>query len=367
MQIMRNITLLLTFFIWFSNHSYSQIIVTEFEKVKDTIEEKIPAPRYDSTENFIKYQYYYDKSSEKKICKIDDYYSRYIGLQIYYPKYSDSYMKDESLFVKLPTYKSLNWSNIGGKYYTIIGVFPVFNKMADFNKLVSSDSQLSKYELNNPLFVLKDDSSGDTIYALINAITPRFVLVPFYSKLKTTFKDKTFIAINDISIGKIPDGEKLFFVETGSKWKCIDVSLIRVASMFTLKGTKDIDQGQDLLIVYLLKNDSCTIILQHNRSFGEDLSSFQLYDDYKKIQNNEQKTKNKILDDYIRKFGKEYGILISEHKIKIGMSKNMCEASWGLPTNSRKSTSASGVVETYRYSYRGTLVFINDKLTNINE
>jgi len=363
---MRHIIILVVLFIWFSNQSYSQIEVAEFQTVKESVEEKIPAPRYDSTENFIRYQDYYNRS-EKKICKIEDYYSRYIGLQIYYPKYTDSYMKEESLFVKLPTYNSLSWSKVGGKYYTIIGVFPVFSKMADFKKIVNSDSQLSKFELDNPLFVIKDDSSGDTIYTLINVITPRFVLVPFYSKLRMTFKDKTFIAIKDGSIGQIPDGEKLFFVETGSKWKCIDVSLIRVASLFTMQETKEVDQGQDLLIVYLLKKDSCTIILQHDRSFGEDLSSFQLIDDYKKIQNNELKSKAKIIDEYIRKYGKEFGILISENKVKIGMSKIMCEESWGMPTNSRKSTSASGVSEIYRYSDRGTLIFFNDKLTNIIE
>jgi len=357
---------IISFIIFFGlcSNSYCQISITETEKGIEKIEKKVLAPPYDSLENFIRYEDYYDYGSKNK-CSENDYYSRYIGLQIYYPMYKDSFHISETLFLKSSNFESLNWSKVGNQNYTIIDIYPEFNKSTIYDKVIKNYAQISKWYLDYPLFLLKNNS-GDTIYSLVDEIIPKFILSPYYIKLKQSVKDKYFVSKSDFSAFGYPDDNKFIFVEAGSSWKCVDAPLIRKKSL-TQYENADEDTKQEIIMIYLLKRDTNTIILHHSIGIGDMISRFMLKEEYIKQNNTEQKTENIKRNNYIKMYGKEFGILIAQQKIKIGMTKKMCEESWGVTFDNQKITKKTEISEICHYRGRGTLVFINNILTKIIE
>lgn len=69
----------------------------------------------------------------------------------------------------------------------------------------------------------------------------------------------------------------------------------------------------------------------------------------------------------IAKYGKELGLTISNHKVKIGMTKEMCKDSWGIPLWSEKKTTNNRIEEIWYFGLAYSLVFEDDKLSMINE
>ena len=67
----------------------------------------------------------------------------------------------------------------------------------------------------------------------------------------------------------------------------------------------------------------------------------------------------------IKKYGHTNGTLISEGKVRIGMTKEMCRESWGEPEDINKTTSSYGTHEQWVYGYGSYLYFENGKLTTI--
>ena len=66
-----------------------------------------------------------------------------------------------------------------------------------------------------------------------------------------------------------------------------------------------------------------------------------------------------------KKYGQTNGKLISEGKVKIGMTKEMCIDAWGKPKSVNKSSGAWGVHEQWVYGLSSYLYFENGKLTSI--
>ena len=67
----------------------------------------------------------------------------------------------------------------------------------------------------------------------------------------------------------------------------------------------------------------------------------------------------------IKKYGHTNGTLISEGKVRIGMTKEMCRESWGEPEDINKTTGSYGTHEQWVYGYGSYLYFENGKLTTI--
>ena len=79
----------------------------------------------------------------------------------------------------------------------------------------------------------------------------------------------------------------------------------------------------------------------------------------------EKLAKEEVQKQLIKKYGQTYGTLISERKVQIGMTKEMCEAAWGKPESINKSSGAWGVHEQWVYGLSSYLYFENGKLTSI--
>lgn len=64
----------------------------------------------------------------------------------------------------------------------------------------------------------------------------------------------------------------------------------------------------------------------------------------------------------VAKYGETFGLLIFEHKVTLGMNKEMCLKSWGAPRNKVIRRSASGTQEIWAYGIAQYLVFQNGLL-----
>jgi len=180
--------------------------------------------------------------------------------------------------------------------------------------------------------------------------------------IKQKYDGLKVIALADLTANKFPFGEEKISVALHSIWKCNVLYLPSKKVMYTDKNDSTIiyqlSNGQDTIIAY---NDSRDGYLTIKPMF--DLYSLYLKDKNKDERDNE-KLRNSNRRNLVKKYGEKYGSLIFQEKVIIGMTKNMCEESWGLPNSSRVVTSKSGSSEVCRYS-KGTLVFVNGKVTKI--
>ena len=65
----------------------------------------------------------------------------------------------------------------------------------------------------------------------------------------------------------------------------------------------------------------------------------------------------------ISKYGERYGLLIFEHKVTLGMTKEMCLKAWGAPRNKVIRRTDSGTQEVWTYGIAQYLIFVNGVLT----
>ena len=153
--------------------AFSQIEMGKIEKATEN-ETKVSFPVYDNLENFINQSEYYRAKITKilesgsginpfteKQCDENEYYKRYNGLKIYYPTYSDEYKKNSILFFKkTDKIETLNWSQIGNKYFTIVSINPFLDESELYNE-AKSNLRILKNDYDEALSlkeVLKSES-----------------------------------------------------------------------------------------------------------------------------------------------------------------------------------------------------------------
>ena len=456
---------LFVFFLFSSFLLYSQITITEVNKIEENVVLK-PAP-YDSLKNWEGHEMIGD-------------YKQYIGLQLYLPPF-DNPQKDveengyrvtpflfspEPHIIKIdtdieelklssyfnqtytPVYKPhlnsgdqkyqskyyfTNSNEIGNSYFTIINVIysnvlrswikktNSLIKEADLNSknqenspqkiYVDKDYSLAYDEYNstgnkfNKVFVLRSDLNGDTIYCIKES---RFILVPFFVKQKELFQNKKLIyddRKDDYGSYKYPEFEefdaryiiksendrgietsngKKVTITRGSKWICSEVTLMK-----THRKKSYYDSYYDSYyepthaIYYILKNDKDEqIALTSIKGFIEEqdyikreadkkmqkeqLLARQLQEKQAIEENNKIATK-KHREECINLFGQQNGEIISQGKVKVGMSKEMCKYAWGTSLWTNKTTTDILVIENWYYGLGYYLHFENGILTRIQE
>lgn len=268
-------------------------------------------------------------------------------------------------------------------------------------------------------FVLKDDISGDTILSLGSLNS--FILVPYFVKQQKMFHGKTFTLLTTHSDD--PDGKENFILkdlitdedvtlQNKSNWTC-EVTLLdynkatNKSKAANTKNTKQLGQSisnQEFYIGYVFKNGTQTIALFDNKtiksvsnigienqgyginrySFAfilsdvyakqeaekrlkrEELIAKQKKDEIEKA-NKIKIAKESFLKECINRFGQVNGDLISRGKVKIGMTTEMCETSWGNPFDRYKTTTASGTKESWYYGWKRSLHFVDGTLVRIDE
>jgi len=409
---------------------YSQITITEIQKSEERI--VLKPESYDSLNNWQSFE------------RLGD-YKQYIGLKIYLPPFENPvigsnvkgdairdsnegfanenrlnvtneegvYSKHCMLSSKRHLCNGIVNSKTGNKYYTILNVvygekgIDSLQKMNSELRYSIKEFYLKTYEDVKMLFIIKNDSTGDTIYC---NNTQRFILVPYFVKQKQLFQNNYFIYIKDPiyywdysflkdSIEKFDNryiekyeddngneisSYKKVIVRLGSKWLCTEVTLFKNTlywEPYLNKLLPDINSFYD--IIYILKNDKGE---QFTLSY---LDGFILEQDYlkikmnKKLQSQQLNTKRKQEElikeenkrkafernrtECINKFGQQNGELIANSKVKIGMTTEMCKAAWGIPFWTSKTTTENGTNEDWYYGFGYSLHFVNSNLIRIEE
>lgn len=77
--------------------------------------------------------------------------------------------------------------------------------------------------------------------------------------------------------------------------------------------------------------------------------------------------KNRIerINKFEKKYGKEYGEIIANYQVRVGMTEEMCQDSWGKPESINTTTNAYGNRQQWVYGDGNYLYFDNGKLTTI--
>lgn len=353
---------------------FSQIEMGKIEKATGN-ETKVSFPVYDNSENFIIQSEYYKAKITKilesgsgqnpfaeKQCDEDEYYKRYNGLKIYYPTYSNEYKKNSILFLKkTDKIETLNWSQIGNKYFTIVNVNPFPEKSELYNE---AKNNFNKDFYADILFELKDNISNETIYVFESQYNPQFILVPYFEKMKEQINGKTFIAISDFNAIKNPVSKTDFslYIDKGTEWK----------GEFTLLRKKDLKaeisnetDDEETLFTVLLSNEKDKVIfdLENSRwNFENVLLAKKDFEKQRKTNNTNKKLEESVL---IKKYGEKFGKLVYQKKLSIGMSKEMCFDICGITLNIKKVRNANVEIEILEYTGIYKLYLKNGKLSEI--
>ena len=67
----------------------------------------------------------------------------------------------------------------------------------------------------------------------------------------------------------------------------------------------------------------------------------------------------------INMYGEEFGVMIAERKVAIGMTKAMCREAWGRPDDIYNTTTSHGSSSIWTYGLKSNLFFDDDKLVSI--
>lgn len=68
----------------------------------------------------------------------------------------------------------------------------------------------------------------------------------------------------------------------------------------------------------------------------------------------------------IAKHGSQFGNLVANKQVAIGMTKEMCRDAWGRPMNSYRTTTSFGQSEVWCYNYKTRVYFYDGKVTRID-
>ena len=357
--------LLTIILLFITNFCYSQISIGKIEHTKIS-ENEVKIPPYDSLENFTDYgDYYKNGVPEYERCAKSEFYKRYVGLQIYYPMFSDNYQTDGTIIFKNEgSIKLLNWSDIGERYFSIQDIQYPFEKSAFFEGIKALKHEIPLFMTDALVFELKDNSSNERIYVVEQSYSVKFILTPYYTKANQFFDENDFIAIKDYTANKVPLGGGFVPVEKGSRWKG-KLTLLRIKDL--QEDDYDGADAEDIKYKVVLSNDSNKIIVS---LYCDDdyncLRNFFTTQEIFKEQNQQEQNAAKIrLDQLMKRYGDQYGKEIYEGRVSLGMTKEMCEEAWGTTLNRRSYTNSSVKIELWKYVGFGKLYFTNGKLSDI--
>lgn len=322
--------------------NYSQITTTKIEakeKVKEKVKEKI----------------IYDGKSNLEVCKNVEDYQQYIGQKIYTTK----------SFSPIYSLTGQRVEDYHNKYYTIKDV--TVKKINSYSNDMVAENV---FELN--------DEKGETFYYSLDYFNPKSViLVSYFLNLKKTYENKKYVIVsywrengfqNEATNEWVVINKKLY----GGEWNC-EVSVL--------------EKDDEDKISYIMKSDSGEIISSESidgsypgkfrivdklDNFVEGGLFFMSIEDYNnQVASNNKAKKDAIaknnnrIDKLTQKYGKARAELISKGKVEIGMNKEMCTQSWGIPLKTDVEKTKAITKETFIYGWSKKLYFENGKLVKI--
>lgn len=243
------------------------------------------------------------------------------------------YTKDQSK--KSNTYKPL------GGYHPRKDKFDLGGGRSDYDQLVGKYFEVIDAIKTNYVFLkLVDKETSDTIYYKYDeryAIDFPFIVVGHFEKLKNRDIGRSFVIkgknwlTGDGPMFEITTGNPVSHFNAFSEWEIVDVTI----------------ENKRYELSYILENE-----------IGEKISLPVDRATYRNVFFFDE------MSDYLRDFGEENLSAIFKEKVKIGMTKKMCELAWGKPDKVNKTTMSGSVSEQWVYP-ENYLYFDNGKLTAI--
>ncbi|TAE40874.1 MAG: hypothetical protein EAY66_01765 [Sphingobacteriales bacterium] len=277
-----------------------------------------------------------------------------------------------------------DYNSLSAKYFKIIDVIDNTDR----------DKFMNKYNEMGLYLKLESQENHDTLFYQVVKVRQHldsrtsypFIIVGYFEKLKQLNINKRFIAQKDITeLSEINSGKPVNCF-AGSEWNCVDVTLIETKGgiylepVFVFKdslsneiavGVEYAWEGVNTSIKDFSSKES---VLREKRKQEEELKKQIAEEKMQKQQNVIQSKKNSAStaqakkirrENLIKKYGINQGTLIADGKVAVGMTKEMCIASWGRPQDINRTTGTFGVHEQWVYNLKSYLYFEKDILTTI--
>ena len=421
------------------NFLLAQITISDYNNKQ---EEKIypkPIP-FDTTSNWIEFNNLYENK-------------QYIGLKVYFPITANNEIIENQYCIITDVLYGDKLEKFWSDFERKCDSCPLLLDNRDYSNVRNRDN-------TKLIFQVKDEKTNAFFYFTYYELKEN-ILVQYFENQQSKYKNKVLIyddiktiqslcktcyhylncnyLLNDIK--KTITSENVYkemqtvpkevILKRGSKWTCIDVTLIKDTDIYTdnyfsdkyysprSSNYKKSDHFKYRMF-YILKNnlDETIAFESLNPLVGEDKESESFFDSQchfghsiipsssnklveqknnpfilesyyiererqKKIttqallaKQKEEENKRKLKEkndliakrnDLITKYGTKYGNLIFENKIIIGMDSEMCKLSWGTPYSNNKQITAEKTIEIWHYSLGTDLYFYNDKLVQIEQ
>ena len=275
--------------------------------------------------------------------------------------------------------KEMNFST--KYYYSFESNQKKAKKDIESNQILSKNINIKSSEI---AFELKDEVTGEILYYWEDGNSywkNRLILVSYFVKNKEkyvgqnlipTFSSEDYEDLKKTTTIEDKDGKsitipKQVIIKDSELWNCIDVTILEGTShiSYILKNQKDETVAFSDLKDWILEKD----ILEKEKLRKENNQKIQ-QEREKEFQARKLKEKLNAENrkkECIAKFGTELGEIIASHKVKIGMTKEMCKVSWGIPIWSDKTTTSTGTTENWYYGYVHSLHFEGNLLARIEQ
>jgi len=279
------------------------------------------------------------------------------------PENTNNYYKAKLVEDKENPHYETPASEILGKYFTIID-FIDSTKGEELRRFLI---KLAHKDNPSDVFYYRFSSGEDEIRR--GVYFTDFLVVGYYEKVKKQYVNSYFYLapeINNIfeNIKDLATGSYISLTDHNEKWQCYDVTLLDEESTLSLIPAILLknEKGNRIATTFLdntTATSKTTIALK--KFFITEARHNQLVKDAQDSE--DQKKQHKA--DIIKKYGPTNGNLINNHKLAIGMTKEMCIASWGEPESINTTTMSGLVHEQWVYSMTEYVYFENGILTAI--
>ena len=262
---------------------------------------------------------------------------------------------------------------VEGKYFTILDI--VIKPYSEKEYLKLEDIEEDELEWRVAVKVtLKNNETNDTIQWNIKQAREinrhPFYLTSYFEKRQKLHLHKNLVAMKDIeNLIDVNTGE-IVNIKKGQKWNCSEISFTDskkskyIMPFYFLKnGTNEINIDLEEIDneKFITEEEFNRIELEKKKKEEQKIKEEQ--ERVKKEQENIKQHKNYCLN----KFGQKLGSYIADNKVIIGMTKEMCETSWGMPIDINRTILRGLTHEQWVYGWATYLYFDNGILTTIQD
>lgn len=230
-------------------------------------------------------------------------------------------------------------------------------------------------------FLIRDINTSEELY-FIGSPENYFLLVSYFVKMKEKYQNKYVISKNEFITkdikrveqvenyrDEIIEKNKSVNIKKDSRWFCEDITLLNDERKISIILS---NENGEKIEVHSLEENSW--ILEYDflkkKEEKEQLIENKKQEELNKITIQRNKIKeeyNQRLQKNITEFGEINGTLITEKKVKLGMTKRMCEVAWGKPYYKSKTETENGIISQWYYGSIKSLLFVNNKLKQLVE